>query len=83
MNKRHYIQIQLDVEQVERPCFVNIYVGNVHAGRMTVMTQPAKGLVNDAIFLNPAIEKFDSQQCNTRRSFSDNIHIDITKVLNP
>ncbi|KAM4062141.1 tyrosinase [Hirsutella rhossiliensis] len=79
-NQRQYAYVQLEVEQVERPCFVNIYVGDNHAGSMVVMSQPARGIFNGAVFLNGAIDKFGSQASNsTSREFNNNIYIDITK----
>ncbi|EQL03417.1 tyrosinase 2 [Ophiocordyceps sinensis CO18] len=77
---RHYAQIQLDVEHVERPCFINVYVGNIHAGSMVVMAQPAEGNIYGAVSLSRAIQDFANQPTNgTSPEFKNNIHADITK----
>lgn len=79
--ERHSCQIELDVEQVERPCFVSVYIGDVLAGSVTVMSHPATGVANFAIFLDSAIEQWGSQPKNgTLGDFNDSINVDITKV---
>ncbi|RDA88914.1 hypothetical protein CP532_5474 [Ophiocordyceps camponoti-leonardi (nom. inval.)] len=77
---RKYAQVKINVEEVERPCYVSIFIANVYAGSMVVMPQPSTGIVNGAIFLNTAIQQFGSGGNGSSNSFESSIGCEITKM---
>ncbi|RDA94965.1 hypothetical protein CP533_0124, partial [Ophiocordyceps camponoti-saundersi (nom. inval.)] len=79
-SNRRYAQVKINVEEVERPCYVSIFIANVYAGSMIVMPEPSTGIVNGAIFLNTAIEQFGSSGNGSSKSFEDSIGCEITKT---
>ncbi|PHH80405.1 hypothetical protein CDD82_1771 [Ophiocordyceps australis] len=52
----YYVNVALDVSQVERPCTVNIFVNDTNAGNMVVMQQPAMGTKKGTIPLEHIME---------------------------
>ncbi|RCI16540.1 hypothetical protein L249_1799 [Ophiocordyceps polyrhachis-furcata BCC 54312] len=78
LTNRRYAQVKINVEEVEKPCFVSIFVANVYAGSMVVMPQPSTGIVNGAIFLNTAIEQLGNNGSSS--SFENSIGCEITKT---
>ncbi|PFH61469.1 hypothetical protein XA68_17300 [Ophiocordyceps unilateralis] len=78
--KRRYAQVEINVEEVERPCFVSIFVANVYAGSVVVMPQPATGKINGAVFLNSAIQKYGRSGNGSTGAVENNLHCEITKT---
>ncbi|PHH79246.1 hypothetical protein CDD80_5330 [Ophiocordyceps camponoti-rufipedis] len=74
-----FAQVRVNVEEVERPCRVNIFVGNFFAGSIHVLAQPSTGFVSEAIFLNDAIQRFGKSGNGSTSAVENNIHCEVVK----
>jgi tyrosinase len=65
-NTRYFAQLKVDVEQLERPCEINIYTNTTNVGSFIVMKQPATGFFNGEFTLdkvaNPVEQKVEGTQ---------------------
>ena len=52
---RYFVEIDLDVTQVERPCQVTVSIKGHTAGSMVVMPQPATGITHGGFTLDNAV----------------------------
>ncbi|KAH7151842.1 tyrosinase [Dactylonectria estremocensis] len=53
---RFFARVKLDVEEVERPCSVNLYLNGKKVGGQVVMQQPTCGTVHGEFSLDSAID---------------------------
>jgi hypothetical protein len=58
---RYFVQVSVDVEQLERPCSINVYVKDQSVGRIIVMKQPHSGTVNGELPLDKATNTIQPQ----------------------
>lgn len=82
---RYFAQIQVDVEELERPCEIKVFVGDHLAGELIVLQQPEKGTVNGKFALDDAPEAnpVDTHDDITEEVVEDIlslIKVEITKV---
>ncbi|PHH87578.1 hypothetical protein CDD83_8679 [Cordyceps sp. RAO-2017] len=54
---RYFVNMQLDMEQVERPCQVVVSVDGKFAGSMVVMQQPGKGIMKGGFPIDKAVKE--------------------------
>lgn len=73
-SRRRFAQVQLRVEEVERPCSVNIYVGDKQASSVVVMAQPAEGLLHGCVSLDGLADLTETNSIN------GSIGVEIAKV---
>ncbi|KJZ75523.1 hypothetical protein HIM_04986 [Hirsutella minnesotensis 3608] len=78
MKKRYFAQVQLKVEEVERPCAVNVYVGDKRAGSVVVMVQPPAGILNGAVALDQTLDQAGGSG-NAANSLNQSLQIEIVK----
>lgn len=58
---RYFVQVSVDVEQLDRPCSINVYVKDQSVGRIIVMKQPQAGTVNGELPLDKATNTIQPQ----------------------
>lgn len=58
---RYFVQVSVDVEQLERPCSINVYVKDQSVGRIIIMKQPHAGTVNGELPLDKATNTIQPQ----------------------
>lgn len=83
---RYFVNVELDVTEVERPCQVVVYVGGAKAGSLVVMAQPAKGIIHGAFALDDAIAKsgvYGKGTDSTVDSLEASLGLEILKVRRP
>lgn len=83
---RFFVDLQLNVEQVERPCTVNVYVGGKFAGDMVVMQLPAKGIMRGGFSIDVAVQDAGIVQLATDSmmdSIESSLEVQILKVRSP
>ncbi|RDA86687.1 hypothetical protein CP532_5050 [Ophiocordyceps camponoti-leonardi (nom. inval.)] len=51
---RYFVNLELDMAQVPRPCQVNVMVDGKYAGNMVVMSQPGKGIMKGGFSIDKA-----------------------------
>ncbi|KAK7432037.1 hypothetical protein QQZ08_001327 [Neonectria magnoliae] len=56
---RYFAQIKVDVEELERPCSVNLYINTTSVASLVVMKQPSAGLVMGKFALDKAADPID------------------------
>lgn len=76
--KRYFVQVQLNAEEVERPCSIGIYVNGKRAASMVVMSQPSKGLVHGAFSLDKVLQGAGNSSMS---AIQDSVDVKITKVI--
>lgn len=53
---RYMARLQLNVAELDRPCTVELYVGQQHGGSFVVMAQPKTGIVHGGIPLDDTLQ---------------------------
>lgn len=80
---RYFIKVQVDVTELERPCSIDVYVGDHLAGSMIVMGQPETGIVNGGFAIDDAVTAAGLHKRTTAsavNSIQSSLTVDITKV---
>ncbi|KJZ74666.1 hypothetical protein HIM_06016 [Hirsutella minnesotensis 3608] len=54
---RYFVQLQLDMAEVPRPCLVQVYVKDKFAGSMVIMSQPGTGIMKGGFPIDNAIQE--------------------------
>ncbi|KAG3191273.1 hypothetical protein PC129_g25093, partial [Phytophthora cactorum] len=79
---RYFAQIKVDVEELERPCSVNLYVNTTSVASLVIMKQPSAGLVMGKFSLDKAADPIDLQNEATHLVVDDilsTIRVEIVK----
>ncbi|KAH7009810.1 tyrosinase [Ilyonectria destructans] len=62
---RYFAQIQVDVEQLDRPCAIGLFVNTTSVGNFIVLMQPASGLFYGKFSLDRAADPVDLADSKT------------------
>ena len=80
---KYFVNIELDVTQVERPCVVNLYVDDQQIGNFVVMQQPEVGTVSGGFALDDAAKSRTSKGLSPDSvvdSIQKSMQVEIIKV---
>lgn len=80
---RYFAQIQVDVEQLERPCSIELFANVTSVGNFIVMAQPASGTFFGKFSLDAAADPKETIGENTTSVVNDllaSLRIEIKKV---
>jgi tyrosinase len=80
---RYFANVQLEASEVERPCVVELFIGDVRAGSMFVMENPAKGFVHAGFPLDNTLEVAgmrDLLLADTLNAIQSSLQVSIVKV---
>lgn len=83
---RYFARVSLDVTEVERPCVVELYVGDKQAGTLVVMQQPATGIMHGGFPLDDALDAAEIQTLRPEyavHSIISSLEVAIVKVCLP
>ncbi|CAM1501418.1 Fc.00g105800.m01.CDS01 [Cosmosporella sp. VM-42] len=79
---RYFIQVKVDVEDLDRPAIVNLYLDNTNAGSLVVMKQPQTGIVNGEFAIDEAAQPITAQEDTTKgvvETVLDRLRVEIEK----
>jgi tyrosinase len=79
---RYFAQVKVDVEQIERPCAINIYTNTTNVGSFIVMKQPATGAFNGEFTLDKVADLVEAVLENPLQVIADlamGLRVEITK----
>lgn len=54
---RYFVELELDMAEVPRPCQVQVLIAGKFAGSMVVMSQPGHGIMNGGFTLDNAVKE--------------------------
>lgn len=80
---RYFLEVELDVTQVERPCSVNLRVNGESAGSLIVMQQPRIGTIHGGFPLDKPIQNaamHGMSMESTLDKIGSSIEVEIVKV---
>lgn len=80
---RYFASIRVNVEELDRPCSIGLFVNTTNVGNFVVLMQPASGLFNGKFSLDraaPPEEVADEKPKNVVDDILAGIRISITKV---
>ena len=83
VTNRYFVHIQLEVEQVDRPCSINVQVGGQSAGNLVVMQQPETGDFYGGFSIDDSVHAAGIQEVSEEAamdSIKDLLQIEIVKV---
>ncbi|PHH59817.1 hypothetical protein CDD81_2556 [Ophiocordyceps australis] len=79
---RYYVNLAVDVAQVERPSTINVFVNNMYAGNLVIMQQPGMGIKNGTIPLDDVVNASGFARQNPDRvvdSIKKSVQVSIVK----
>jgi tyrosinase len=74
---RHFIHVEIDRTQVERPCSINIFINGKPAASVPVMQQPECGTLRTSMAID---ESLSGALSNASSSVENPVEVEITKV---
>lgn len=82
---RYFVQVQVDLEQLERPCSITIFVKDTNIGRLIVLKQPQTGIFNGELALDKAaaaapVSAAKAETKDTVSTLLSDLRVQITKV---
>lgn len=83
---RYFAQIQVDVEQLDRPCAIGLFVNTTSVGNFIVLMQPATGLFYGKFSLDRAADPVDLADSKTTVVVNDilaGLRVEIKNVSLP
>ena len=87
---RYFVQVSVDVEDLDRPCAINVYIKDQNIGKVVVMKQPQTGTVNGQLSLDQASGSIDQPQMDSVEEpktvvpvLLSDLQVEITKVGDP
>lgn len=79
----YFARVRIAASEVERPCVVEVYVGETRVGSMFVMEHPAKGFVHAGFPLDEALQVAEFRglsPSNTLDFIQSSLEVSIAKV---